>query len=156
LTQGPVELDSVWRRVLAVGAAAAVALALWVVVLVGFPSFPGGGAHLPALGPSSPRPSPSTLASPSPSPGDASNPTAQAGPPGSARLTGSGNGGDEVEDEPPDVEDEPPTASGGGPMAPNPTPAPAPGLIGQNLLPSAPLLPNQSLPALPLPTPPVP
>src|SRR5438094_366533 len=124
----------------------------WPVVLVGFPSLPGGGAHLPALGPSSPRPSPSTLASPSPSPGDASNPTAQAGPPGSARLTGSGNGGDEVEDEPPDVEDEPPTASSGGTMAPTA----APGLVGQNLLPSAPPLPKSSLPALPLPTPSIP
>src|SRR5256885_16318278 len=83
LTRRPV---GVWRRLLAVGAAAAVAVALWVVVLVGFPSFPGGGAHLPALGPSSPRPSPSALASPRPSPGDASNPTAPAAP-GSARRT---------------------------------------------------------------------
>src|SRR5256885_2853244 len=119
LTRRPV---GVWRRLLAVGAAAAVAVALWVVVLVGFPSFPGGGAHLPALGPSSPRPSPSALASPGPQPGgQASKPQAQ-GPPGSARLTSAGNGGDEVEDEPPDVEDEPPTSSSGGTGAPTPGP----------------------------------
>ena len=142
-----------WQRVLAVGAAAAVAVALWVAVLLGFPSFHGGSPHLPALGPSSPPPS--ALASPGPSRGDASNPTAQAGPPGSGSLmTGGGNGRDEVEDEPPDVEDEPPTSSGGGALTP--TPAPAPGLVGQNLLPSAPPLPKPSLPALPLPTPPVP
>jgi len=142
----------VWRRVLAVGAAAAVAVALWVAVLVGFPSFPGGGAHLPALGPSSPRPSPSVFASPGPQPGgQAPNPKAQ-GPPGSTSLTGGGNGGDEVEDEPPDVEDEPPTSSSGGTMAPTA----APGLVGQNLLPSAPPLPKSSLPALPLPTPSIP
>ena len=146
-----------WRRILAVGAAAAVAVALWLAVLFDFPSFHGGGPHLPALGPSRPSPSPSGLANPGPQPpGDASNPQAQAGPAGSTSLTGGGNRGDEVEDEPPDVEDEPPTSSGGGPLAPASTPAPAPGVLGQNVLPSAPALPTPSLPALPLPSPPVP
>jgi len=142
----------VWRRLLAVGAAVAVAVAFWVAVLLDFPSFHNGSPNLPALGPSSPRPSPSALASPGPQPGgQASNPQAQ-GPPGSTSLTGGGNGRDEVEDEPPDVEDEPPTSSSGGTMAPTP----APGLVGQNLLPSAPPLPKSSLPALPLPTPSIP
>ncbi len=146
-----------WRRILAVGAAAAVAVALWLAVLLDFPSFHGGTPHLPALGPSRPGASPSGLANPGPQPpGDTSNPQAQAGPPGSTSLTGGGKGGDEVEDEPPDVEDEPPSSSGGGPMAPTSTPAPAPGLLGQNVLPSTPALPTPSLPALPLPTPPVP
>ncbi len=137
-----------WRRVLGVGVPVALVVALWLAVLVGFPSFPGGGAHLPALGPSS-RPSPGTLASPTPlPPGEASNPQAQAGPPGTGtRLTGGGNGGG-------DVEDEPPTSSGGGPATS--LPSPAPGSVGQNLLPSAPPLPAPSLPALPLPTPPHP
>src|SRR6266571_1911130 len=139
-----------WRRILAVGAAAAVAVALWLAVLFDFPSFHGGGPHLPALGPSRPSPSPSGLANPGPQPpGDASNPQAQAGPAGSTSLTGGGNRGDEVEDEPPN-------SSGGGLMAPTSTPAPAPGVLGQNVLPSAPALPTPSLPALPLPTPPVP
>ena len=145
-----------WRRLLAVGAAVAVAVAFWVAVLLDFPSFHNGSPNLPALGPSSPRPSPSVLASPGPQPGgQASNPQAQA-PPGSTSLTGGGNGRDEVEDEPPDVEDEPPTSSGGGLMAPTSTPAPAPGVLGQNVLPSAPALPTPSLPALPLPTPRIP
>ena len=146
-----------WRRILAVGAAAAVAVTLWLAVLFDFPSFHGGGPHLPALGPSRPSPSPSGLTSPGAQPGSqATNPQAQAGPAGSTSLTGGGNRGDEVEDEPPDVEDEPPTSSGGGLMAPTSTPAPAPGVLGQNVLPSAPALPAPSLPALPLPTPPVP
>src|SRR6266550_484776 len=137
----------VWRRVLAVGAAAAVAVALWLAVLLDFPSFPGGGPHLPALGPSRPSPSPSGLTRPGPQPpGDASNPQAKAGPAGSTSLTGGGNRGDEVEDEPPDVEDEPPTSSGGGPLAPASTPAPAPGVLGQNVLPSAPPLPTPRIP----------
>ena len=144
-----------WRRVLAVGAATALAVGLWVAVLLDIPSFHGGGPHLPALGPESQRPSPRV--SPGPSPGNTSNPQAQAGPPGSgSRVTGGGNGAADVEDEPPDVEDEPPTSSGGGTMAPTPTPAPAPGLVGQNLLPTALPLPTTSLPALPLPTPRVP
>jgi len=146
--------QDVWRRVLALGAAAAVAVGLWVVVLLDVPWFHDGGPHLPALGPASQRPSPSTLVSPGPSPGDTSNPQAQAGPPGSgSRVTGGGNGAADVEDEPPDVEDEPPTASGGGTTAPTATPAPAPGLVGQNLLPTALPLPKTSVPALPLPTP---
>src|SRR5438128_7932980 len=146
----------VWRRVLGVGVPVALVVALWLAVLVGFPSFPGGGPHLPALGPSNPRPSPGALASPTPLPtGDASNPQAQAGPPGTGtRVIGGGIGRDEVEDEPPDVEDEPPTASGGGPAAA--LPSPAPGSVGQNVLPSATPRPGPSLPALPLPTPPVP
>ena len=55
-----------WRRILAVGAAAAVAVALWLAVLLDFPSFHGGTPHLPALGPSRPSPSPSGLANPGP------------------------------------------------------------------------------------------
>ncbi len=141
-----------WRRVLAVAAAAAVAVALLVAVLVDFPSFHGGSPHLPALGPTS-SPAPGGLANPSPQPGGAeSNP--QAGPHASGhRLTGGGSGAADVEDEPPDVEDEPQISSRGVTTAP--TPAPAPGVVGQNLLPSAPALPKPSPPALPVPTSPI-
>ncbi len=142
-----------WRRVLAVAAAAAVAVALWVAVLVDFPSFHGGSPHLPALGPTS-SPAPGGLANPSPQPGGAeSNPQAQAGPASGRRLTGGGSGTADVEDEPPDVEDEPQISSRG--VSTAPAPAPAPGVVGQNLLPSAPALPKPSLPAVPVPTPPI-
>src|SRR6266446_747726 len=122
------------RRVLAVTAAAAVAVALWLVVLVDFPSF-HGNPHLPVLGPS-----PGALASPGPPSGEASNPQAQAGlPRRGTRLTGGGSGASDVEDEPPDVEDEP--------AVPSPQ---APGSVGHNLVPTPPTLPAP-LPALPLP-----
>src|SRR2546426_4072829 len=84
------------RRVLAVTAAAAVAVALWLVVLVDFPSF-HGNPHLPVLGPS-----PGALASPGPPSGEASNPQAQAGlPRRGTRLTRGGRGGSDVEGGPP-------------------------------------------------------
>src|ERR1700736_3184592 len=48
----------VTRRAGGVAAIAAVVVALWVAVLLGFPSFPGLAPHLPALGPSNLRPEP--------------------------------------------------------------------------------------------------
>src|ERR1700737_4560169 len=56
------------RRAVGVAAIAAVVVALWVAVLLGFPSFPGLAPHLPALGPSNLRPEPGALNTPSPSP----------------------------------------------------------------------------------------
>ena len=128
------------RRGLAVTAAAAVAVALWLVVLVDFPSF-HGNAHLPALGPS-----PGALATPGPLPsGEASNPQAQAGlPRHGTHLTGGGSGAADVEDEPPDVEDEPAVPS-----------LQAPASVGHNPVPTPSTLPVP-LPTLPLPTPHVP
>jgi len=122
-------------------------VALWLAVLLGFPPFLGGGPHLPALGPSSPRPSPGALATPSPS-GEAVNPGSQAERTGTRLIGSTGTGADEVEDEPPDVEDEPAASPSGVPGAPTPVPAPNPGSVGQNLVPSIAPLPVPSAPGL--------